>query len=79
MPSTTFQTELKKIKELNEDDNIDGFIVQLPISKLDEQSTNVIVDPSKDVDGSHPENWENGTGYEYFYSSNSLEFWNCYL
>jgi hypothetical protein len=40
---------------------------------------NVIVDPSKDVDGSHPENWENGTGYEYFYSSNSLEFWNCYL
>ena len=32
MPSTTSETELlKKIKELNEDDNIDGFIVQLPL------------------------------------------------
>ena len=32
MPNTTSETELlKKIKELNEDDNIDGFIVQLPL------------------------------------------------
>jgi methylenetetrahydrofolate dehydrogenase (NADP+)/methenyltetrahydrofolate cyclohydrolase len=32
LPSTTSETELlKKIKELNEDDNIDGFIVQLPL------------------------------------------------
>src|SRR4249920_163219 len=31
LPSTTSETELlKKIKELNEDSNIDGFIVQLP-------------------------------------------------
>jgi methylenetetrahydrofolate dehydrogenase (NADP+)/methenyltetrahydrofolate cyclohydrolase len=30
LPSTTSETELLKIKELNEDDNIDGFIVQLP-------------------------------------------------
>jgi methylenetetrahydrofolate dehydrogenase (NADP+)/methenyltetrahydrofolate cyclohydrolase len=29
---------LKKIKELNEDDNIDGFIVQLPLpEQIDEQ------------------------------------------
>ena len=34
MPSTTSETELlKKIKQLNEDDNIDGFIVQLPLPK----------------------------------------------
>jgi methylenetetrahydrofolate dehydrogenase (NADP+)/methenyltetrahydrofolate cyclohydrolase len=37
LPSTTSETELlKKIKELNEDDNIDGFIVQLP-EQIDEQ------------------------------------------
>ncbi len=33
MPDTTSELELlKKIKELNEDDNIDGFIVQLPFA-----------------------------------------------
>jgi methylenetetrahydrofolate dehydrogenase (NADP+)/methenyltetrahydrofolate cyclohydrolase len=38
MPSTTSETELLKIKELNEDDNIDGFIVQLPLPvQIDEQ------------------------------------------
>ncbi|MAM23381.1 MAG: bifunctional 5,10-methylene-tetrahydrofolate dehydrogenase/5,10-methylene-tetrahydrofolate cyclohydrolase, partial [Croceibacter sp.] len=34
MPSTTSETELlKKIKELNENSDIDGFIVQLPLPK----------------------------------------------
>ena len=39
MPSTTSEVELlNKIKELNEDDNIDGFIVQLPLPKqIDDQ------------------------------------------
>ena len=59
MPSTTSETELlKKIKELNEDDNIDGFIVQLPLPKqIDTQKVLMMVDPSKDVDGFHPENF----------------------
>ena len=59
MPSTTSETELlKKIKELNENDDIDGFIVQLPLPKqIDTQKVLMAVDPSKDVDGFHPENF----------------------
>ena len=59
MPSTTSETELlKKIKELNQDPNIDGFIVQLPLpEQIDEQKVLMAVDPSKDVDGFHPENF----------------------
>ncbi|MEZ7497207.1 tetrahydrofolate dehydrogenase/cyclohydrolase catalytic domain-containing protein [Flavobacterium sp. Arc3] len=59
LPSTTSETELlKKIKELNEDDNIDGFIVQLPLpEQIDEQKVLMAVSPSKDVDGFHPENF----------------------
>jgi methylenetetrahydrofolate dehydrogenase (NADP+) / methenyltetrahydrofolate cyclohydrolase len=59
MPSTTSETELlKKIKELNEDDAIDGFIVQLPLPKqIDTQHILMSIDPSKDVDGFHPENF----------------------
>lgn len=59
MPSTTSETELlKKIKELNEDDTIDGFIIQLPLPKqIDTQKVLMAVDPKKDVDGFHPENF----------------------
>jgi methylenetetrahydrofolate dehydrogenase (NADP+)/methenyltetrahydrofolate cyclohydrolase len=59
MPSTTTEVELlKKIKELNENDEIDGFIVQLPLpEQIDEQKVLMAVDPSKDVDGFHPENF----------------------
>lgn len=59
MPSTTSETELlKKIKELNQDDNIDGFIVQLPLpEQIDTQKVLMAVDPNKDVDGFHPENF----------------------
>ena len=59
MPNTTSETELlKKIKELNEDDNIDGFIVQLPLPKqIDTQEVLMAIDPNKDVDGFHPENF----------------------
>ncbi|OYQ38353.1 bifunctional 5,10-methylene-tetrahydrofolate dehydrogenase/5,10-methylene-tetrahydrofolate cyclohydrolase [Flavobacterium cyanobacteriorum] len=59
MPSTTSETELlKTIKKLNEDDNIDGFIVQLPLPKqIDTQKVIMAIDPSKDVDGFHPENF----------------------
>ena len=59
MPNTTTEVELlKKIKELNENDEIDGFIVQLPLpEQIDEQKVLMAVDPSKDVDGFHPENF----------------------
>ena len=59
MPNTTSETELlKKIAELNEDDNIDGFIVQLPLpEQIDTQKILMAIDPSKDVDGFHPENF----------------------
>ncbi len=59
LPSTTSETELlKKIKELNENDDIDGFIVQLPLPKqIDTQQIIMSIDPSKDVDGFHPENF----------------------
>src|SRR5690606_9551884 len=59
MPETTSELELlKKIKELNEDENIDGFIVQLPLpSQIDTQKVLLTIDPSNDVDGFHPENF----------------------
>ncbi|MBF6608833.1 MAG: bifunctional 5,10-methylenetetrahydrofolate dehydrogenase/5,10-methenyltetrahydrofolate cyclohydrolase [Flavobacterium sp.] len=59
LPSTTSEAELlKKIRQLNEDDNIDGFIVQLPLPKqIDTQKVLMAIDPSKDVDGFHPENF----------------------
>ena len=59
MPSTTSETELlKKIKELNGNSDIDGFIVQLPLPKqIDTQKVLMAVDPDKDVDGFHPTNF----------------------
>jgi methylenetetrahydrofolate dehydrogenase (NADP+)/methenyltetrahydrofolate cyclohydrolase len=49
---------LRTIKALNENDQIDGFIVQLPLPKhIDEDKVLNAVDPSKDVDGFHPENF----------------------
>jgi len=59
MPSTTSETELlMKIAELNKDENIDGFIVQLPLpEQIDTQKVIMAIDPTKDVDGFHPENF----------------------
>jgi methylenetetrahydrofolate dehydrogenase (NADP+)/methenyltetrahydrofolate cyclohydrolase len=54
----TEETLLAKIKELNEDDNLDGYIVQLPLPKhIDEQKILMAIDPEKDVDGFHPANF----------------------
>ena len=48
---------MKKIAELNKDDYIDGFIVQLPLPEhIDETKVTLAVSPRKDVDGFHPEN-----------------------
>ena len=51
------ETLLSEIEKLNTDDDIDGFIVQLPLPKqIDEQKVLMAVDPEKDVDGFHPVN-----------------------
>ncbi len=48
---------LEKIEELNNNDDIDGFIVQLPLpAHIDEHKVTLAVAPGKDVDGFHPEN-----------------------
>ncbi len=59
MPSTTSELELlDKIKELNENDDIDGYIVQLPLPKqINTRKVLLQVDPDKDVDGFHPMNF----------------------
>ncbi len=50
-------TLLRKVHELNEDTEIDGFIVQLPLPKhISEQKIIEAIDPKKDVDGFHPIN-----------------------
>ncbi len=48
---------LNKIQELNESEEVDGFIVQLPLPKhIDSQKVLEAIDPKKDVDGFHPVN-----------------------
>ncbi len=48
---------LEKIAELNNDDDVDGFIVQLPLpSHIDENRVIEAIDPDKDADGFHPVN-----------------------
>lgn len=48
---------LNKVKELNEDADVDGYIVQLPLPKhIDEQKIIMAIDYRKDVDGFHPVN-----------------------
>lgn len=58
-PETISESELlTKIEELNQDENIDGFIVQLPLPKhFDQEKIINAIDPNKDVDGFHPENF----------------------
>ncbi len=59
MPVETTQEELlSKIEELNNDEVVDGFIVQLPLPKhIDEEIVLNAVSPTKDVDGFHPANF----------------------
>ena len=45
----------KNIKSLNEDENVDGILVQLPLPKhINEQKVINTINPDKDVDGFHP-------------------------
>ena len=59
LPETISENELlEKVKELNNDENIDGYIVQLPLPKhIDSQKILMAVDADKDVDGFHPTNF----------------------
>jgi methylenetetrahydrofolate dehydrogenase (NADP+)/methenyltetrahydrofolate cyclohydrolase len=48
---------IAEVEKINQNDNIDGLIVQLPLPKhIDELSVTKAIYPSKDVDGFHPEN-----------------------
>ena len=48
---------LAQVQQLNEDPDVDGFIVQLPLPKhIDEQKVIMAIDYRKDVDGFHPIN-----------------------
>ncbi len=55
--NTSQQQLLSLIREINDDDNIDGLIVQLPLPEgLDEQLVINTISADKDVDGFHPFN-----------------------
>lgn len=55
--SITEEELLAEIKKMNEDPEIDGYIVQLPLPKhIDEQRITEAIDYRKDVDGFHPIN-----------------------
>ena len=46
------------VKDLNDDDAVDGFIVQLPLpDHINADKVNLAIDPKKDVDGFHPMNF----------------------
>ncbi len=55
--STSEAELLQRVADLNADDGIDGFIVQLPLpDHIDENKVILAIDPAKDVDGFCPEN-----------------------
>src|SRR5437764_6905842 len=58
LPEQTSEEELlEAVAELNEDDSIDGILVQTPLpSQIDEARVMLAIDPVKDVDGLHPFN-----------------------
>lgn len=55
--SVTEDELLDCIRQMNADEGLDGFIVQLPLPKhISEEKVLELVDPRKDVDGFHPQN-----------------------
>jgi len=59
LPDTISQEDLiAEIEKWNNDDTLDGFIVQLPLPKhIDQEAVINAIDPKKDVDGFHPMNF----------------------
>lgn len=54
--STTQEDLLKLVEELNDRDDVDGILVQLPLpSHIDEDTVIKTISPKKDVDGFHPQ------------------------
>ena len=52
---TAEATVISKVQELNNDDDVDGILVQLPLPKhISEEKIINIINPTKDVDGFHP-------------------------
>lgn len=58
-PASITQAELiELVHQLNQNKEIDGYIVQLPLPRhIDETEINLAIDPKKDVDGFHPNNF----------------------
>lgn len=58
-PANTTEAELLEVVDfLNNDPDVDGFIVQLPLPKhINEERVTLAIDPKKDVDGFHPVNF----------------------
>ncbi len=58
MPDSTTEEELiAEVERLNTDDEVDGILVQLPVpDQIDTSAIIEAIDPTKDVDGFHPEN-----------------------
>lgn len=58
LPVSTSQEELLAlVNDLNNDDTVDGILVQLPLpEQIDEHAVLLAIDPAKDVDGFHPIN-----------------------
>ncbi len=59
LPATATQEQvLETVRRLNADDDVDAILVQLPLpGGLDRLSVILALDPAKDVDGLHPENF----------------------
>ena len=57
LPKETTEQELEKlVRELNEDETVDGILVQLPLpEQIDEEKITGMISPKKDVDGFHPQ------------------------
>ncbi|WP_185865174.1 bifunctional 5,10-methylenetetrahydrofolate dehydrogenase/5,10-methenyltetrahydrofolate cyclohydrolase [Blattabacterium cuenoti] len=72
--NSTEKVLLKEIEKMNKNPLIDGFIVQLPLGKHINQNKVILsIDPKKDVDGFHPENFGKMTlGMNSFYPATAL-------
>tara|TARA_B100000575_G_scaffold24171_1_gene16428 strand:+ start:2179 stop:3054 length:876 start_codon:yes stop_codon:yes gene_type:complete len=59
LPEDISENELlSEVDKLNKNNDIDGFIVQLPLPKhIDENKVTLSINPNKDVDGFHPSNF----------------------
>ncbi|WP_185871256.1 bifunctional 5,10-methylenetetrahydrofolate dehydrogenase/5,10-methenyltetrahydrofolate cyclohydrolase [Blattabacterium cuenoti] len=75
LSSSTSEIELlETIKQMNNNPLIDGFIVQLPLEKhIDQEKIILSIDPKKDVDGFHPENFgKMALGMKAFFPATAL-------